>query len=200
MTSVRRSPAILVFLTILILSARAPAAAIETPIAKPYAAFQFLIGEWTVSAEGGGPAIGIARFRWGPNQSYIWCSSSFFLNGAERPHFEGLLMWNGVHKNLDTLIAMDLENGLVQESGVMSVGPDGTVVREVTASYSEGVRPIGQPTAGPEGATARFRQTYRQAGPDKVVTRVMRQSGKDWVPTFPGSDRLEMTRQITRTP
>jgi hypothetical protein len=193
MTRNSRGFAILISLALANLATRAAAA--ETPSAKPYAPFQFLIGEWTVSAEGGGPAMGIARFRWGPNQSYIWCSSSFFVDGTERPHFEGLLMWNGVHKNLDMLIAMDLEHGLVQETGVISVDPDGTVVREITASYSEGTHPIGQPVVGPDGATARFRQTYRQTGADKILTRVMRQAGKEWVATFPGSDRLVMTRR-----
>ncbi|HEX7252304.1 MAG TPA: hypothetical protein VF376_05425 [Thermoanaerobaculia bacterium] len=194
-----RQTAILISLALSILFTRTLAAA-EAPSARPYAPFEFLIGEWAISAESGGPALGIARFRWGPNQSYIWYSSSFLVNGSERPHFEGLLVWNGVHKNLDMLIAMDLERGLAQETGVMSVDPDGTVVREITASFSEGTHPIGQPVVGPEGATARFRQTFRQAGTDKVLTRVMRQAGKDWVATFPGSDRLLMTRRPGAAP
>lgn len=175
------------------------AASVAAPSSDPYAPYRFLIGEWDVSAESGGPALGIARFRWGPNQSYIWYASSFLIDGAERPHFEGLLLWNGVHKNLDMLLAMDLEHGLVQERGVMSVEPDGTVVREITASYSEGTRPIGQPVAGREGATARFRQIFKPVGPDKVLTQVLRESGSAWIATFPGSDHLLMTRRPKST-
>ena len=78
---------------------------------------------------------------------------------------------------------------------MVSVAPDGTVVRDVTAYYSEGLRPIGQLPAGPRGATARFRQTFKAAGPDRVLTAVMREDGRRWVATFPGSDHLVMTRR-----
>jgi hypothetical protein len=173
----------------------APAAADEGPTQSPYAPYRFLIGEWSIVPEGGGPALGIARLRWGPNQSYVWYSSSFLVDGRERPHFEGLLVWNGVHKNLDMLISMDLERGLVQEQGTVSVDPDGVVVREITATYSEGVRPLGQPAAGKPGTTARFRQTFQALGPDRVLTAALRDSGHGWMATFPGSDRLVMIRR-----
>lgn len=160
-----------------------------TAPADPYGPYSFLIGEWNVVAAGGGPALGIARLKWGPNRSYIWYSVSLFENGSERPHFEGLLVWNGVQKNLDMLLAMDLEHGLIQEKGVVVVEPDGTVVREITAAYSEGVRPASG------AATARFRQTFKAAGPDRILTQALREGPHGWVATFPGSDQLAMTRR-----
>ncbi|MEP6769585.1 MAG: hypothetical protein ABJC61_13010 [Acidobacteriota bacterium] len=163
--------------------------------ARPYAPYRFLIGEWEVSAEGGGPTLGVARFRFGPNESYLWYSSSFLDKGAERPHLEGILVWNGVRKNLDMLMTMDLEHGLVQEQGVVSVEVDGTVTREITAVYSEGTQPIARPPAGREGASLRFKQTYKADGPGRILTRALRESAQGWVATFPGSDRLVMTRR-----
>ena len=171
------------------------AARAEARANSPYAPYRFLIGTWDVAPEGGGAPLARALFRWGPNQSYIWYGGSLLVKGVEVPHFEGLLLWNGVRKNLDMLLALDLEGGRVQEQGVVSIEPDGTVVREITAFYSEGEQPIGQPVAGTGGAKARFRQTFQAAGPDRIRTTVMRELGKGWVATFPGSDRLVMTRQ-----
>jgi hypothetical protein len=162
---------------------------------SPYSPYEFLIGRWDIAPESGGPPVARATFRWGPGSSYIWYAGSLLVEGAERPHFEGLLVWNGVRKNLDMLLTLDLEGGLVQEQGRVFVENGGTVVREITATYSEGARPIDHPAAGPAGATARFRQTFRKIGPDRISTQVMRQSGRSWVATFPGSDRLVMTRR-----
>jgi len=160
-----------------------------------YAPYAFLVGEWNLVAESGGPALGRATLRWGPERSYIWYASSFLDDGKLVPHFEGILVWNGVRKDLDMLISMDLHGGRVQERGSVSVEPDGSVVRDITATYSEGARPIGLPTAGPEGATAHFRQTFRAAGPNRVLTAALREEGGAWVPTFPGSDHLAMERR-----
>lgn len=176
-------------------SGTAPPAADGPSAPSPYAPYRFLIGEWNIAPESGGPPVGIARLRWGPNQSYVWYSSSFLVDGKERPHFEGLLVWNGIHRNLDMLISMDLERGLVQEQGTVSVDPDGVVTREITATYSEGARPLGQPPAGSGGSLARFRQTFKPAGPDRVLTTVLRDSGQGWIATFPGSDHLVMIRR-----
>lgn len=168
----------------------------QTLPSDPYGPYKFLIGEWDVVPESGGPGAGVARLKWGPNRSYIWYSMSLLENGEERPHFEGLLVWNGVQKNLDMLLSMDLQRGLVQEKGVVTVEPDGTVVREITASYSEGVRPLGQARApAPGGETVKFRQTFKAAGPDRILTRSLREGSHGWVPTFPGSDHLAMTRR-----
>lgn len=163
------------------LGARAPA---DEPASSrsPYAPYAFLIGNWDFGPEGGGPAQGRMLFRWGPRESYIWYATSLLVDGKEEPHFEGLLMWNGARKNLDMLLALDL-NGLGgQEQGTLSIQPDGTAVREITS-------------IGPAGAKGRFRQTFKSAGPDRILTSVLRESPGGWVATFPGSDRLAMTRR-----
>lgn len=178
---------------VLLLGARA--ASLAEPADNPYARYRFLIGNWDVAPEKGGPPMARAVFRWGPNQSYIWYSGSFFVKGAEVPHFEGLLVWNGVRKNLDMLLSLDLNGGRVQEQGTMFVDANGTVVRDITAFYSEGATPIGQPVTGPAGSKARFRQTFRPAGSNRVLTQVLREVGNGWVATFPGSDHLVMIRR-----
>jgi len=163
--------------------------------ADVYAPYAFLVGDWDIAPESGGPPVAAAELRWGPGRSYIWYVGSIVLDGKPQPHFEGMLLWNGVHKNLDMLLALDLHGGRAQEQGTVFVEKDGTVVREITALYSEGVQPLGQPAAGPAGATARFRQTFKAAGPDRILTAVLRESPHGWVATFPGSDRLVMKRR-----
>ena len=184
---------ILAFLLVLLSSA---VGAAEPSPEGPYAPYAFLVGEWSVGPESGGAGNTIAKFRWGPGQSYLWYAVSFVADGAEHPHFEGMLVWNGVHKNLDMLISLDLQGGKVQEQGTLSVGADGAVVREITAYYTEGVGMIatGRP-AGPGGGTTRFRQTFKAQGKDRILTSLLRESGNGWVATFPGSDQLVMTRR-----
>ncbi len=175
--------------------ASAAAASPHSAPPSPYAPYEQLIGEWDVAPEGGGPATAGAVFRWGPNHSYIWTAGTLVHDGVQEPHFEGMMMWNGVHRNLDALLVLDMRYGLAQEQGTYSIEPDGTIVREITAVFSEGVQPMGQEVAGPGGATSRFRQTFKSQGPDRFATAVLRQSGDGWVATFPGSDHLVMTRR-----
>src|SRR5215208_654728 len=63
-----------------------------------YAPFAFLVGEWEITPAGSPVPQAVTRFRWGPKQSYLLLETSLMLNGKEEPHFEGMLMWNGVHK------------------------------------------------------------------------------------------------------
>lgn len=161
-----------------------------------YAPYAFLVGEWQIRPAGSEVPQAVTRFKWGPRQSYLLLETSLIIDGKEQPHFEGMLMWNGVRKNLDMLLALDLQGGRVQEQGVVFVEPDGTVVRDITAYYSEGVHRMGDTQrVGPEGATAKFRQTFKSIGPDAILTTLMRQSERGWVATFPGSDRSVMTRR-----
>lgn len=188
------------FLAAVALAAAVEAAAVEAKTeakdAGVYAPYAFLIGEWDVGAEAQGPSFAIARFKWGPGRSYMWYSASFIANGAEEPHFEGLLLWNGVHRNLDMLLSLDLKGGRVQEQGTLSTAADGSVVRDITAYYSEGVGMLSTGRPAPEGgATVHFRQTFKSEGPGRVLTSLLRESGGGWVPTFPGSDHLAMTRR-----
>ena len=142
---------------------------------NPFGPYEFLIGEWDVKSEIEGSPIGIQRVRWGPNRSYIWYALALLSDGREEPHLEGMLVWNGVHKNLDMLFVMDLKSGRVQEQGTMSAEPDGSLVRNITAVYSPGVQAMTGPVAS-AGATAQFRQTYKQIGSDKIQTSAMRRT------------------------
>jgi hypothetical protein len=160
-----------------------------------YAPYEFLIGEWDVRSETDGTPAAVARVRWGPNRSYIWYSVALIADGREEPHLEGMLIWNGVHKNLDMLFTIDLRDGRSQEQGTMSVAQDGSLVREINAVHSAGVPTTSGKAVGPEGATRHFRQTYKQVGPDKIQTSVMRETDHGWVASFPGSDKMIMTRR-----
>ena len=75
-----------------------------------------------MTAPDSGPSFAVQRFTWGPGHSYIWYAGSFIgPGGKEDPHFEGMLVWNGVHKNLDMLLTMDLKSGRAQEQGTFNV-------------------------------------------------------------------------------
>lgn len=164
------------------------------PDQAQYAPYTSLIGVWDLTSESGGEPVGRFTFRWGPNKAYIWCAQSLLVQGKEYPHFEGMLGWNGVSKKLDLMMSLDLVSGRTLEEGTLSVQPDGSFVREVTATYGEGAVPIGENAAGPEGRTSHFRQTYTVVDANTILTRVMRETANGWVPTFPGSDHLKMTR------
>ncbi len=160
-----------------------------------YRPYEFLIGDWDVKSEGDEHPMAVQHVRWGPNRSYIWYAVALLLDGREEPHLEGMLMWNGVHKNLDMLFAMDLKSGRVQEQGTLSVAPDGSLIRDITAVYSAGIQSISGQAVGAAGATAHFRQTYKQIGADKIATSATRETDHGWVATFPGSDHMIMTRR-----
>jgi hypothetical protein len=91
-------------------------------------------------------------------------------------------MWNGARKDLDMLVALELNGSGAQEQGTLSIQSDGTAVREITS-------------IAPTGAKGRFRQTFNALGPDRIQTKVLRETAQGWVATFPGGDRLVMTRR-----
>ena len=154
--------------------------------ASVYAPYAFLVGTWEVAQAGGSP-FAITRFSWGPGESYLWLAVALLEGGSEVPHLEGMLLWNAARGDLDMLLALDLQGGRAQEQGTLSVQSDGSVVREITA--------IRSGAAGDGGATTtRFRQTFRPSTPGRMETSLMRQTENGWEPTFPGSERLVMTR------
>jgi hypothetical protein len=157
--------------------------------ASVYAPYAPLIGEWSLTAADG-TAVGISRFSWGPGQSYIWFATALAEQGREVPHFEGILVWNGLNRNLDMLQSIDLQGGRAQESGTLVVAPDGTIVRDHAATYTA--------TATRPAFREEFRQTFRLEGHDRIATSVLRRTATGWVPTFPGSDLLVMTRRPAR--
>ncbi|MEO7654615.1 MAG: hypothetical protein ABIS23_02890 [Sphingomicrobium sp.] len=165
-------------------AAHAPAPAQQTPpaasvAADVYAPFDWLVGDWTAQA---GPGVLREHLTYGPNRSYIRFSVfASSVNGPEHLHFEGIAMWNGKTRMLDYLFVVEPGSG-AQENGTIRADADGTIVREVELIT-------------PSGKVGTFRQTFRSAGPDRMVTTVMRKTDKGWEPTFPGGERIEMTRR-----
>jgi hypothetical protein len=171
----------------------------STSTSGVYAQYEWLIGTWDVTTPAGGAPLAVQRFSWGPGHSYIWYAGSLIApDGKEEPHFEGMLVWNGVHKTLDMLLTLDLKSGRAQEQGTLSIASDGTIVRETTGVFSEGITPIGEARVGVNGAIGHFRQTYELEGADKLVTSVMRETNSGWVASFPGSERLVMRRRVVQ--
>jgi hypothetical protein len=157
-----------------------------------YSPYEPLIGDWDVSVPGKDPFM-VMHFKWGgTHRGYIFYNASLLRDGAEETHFEGLLIWNALKKNLDMLLTLDPENGQTQESGSFYVTSDGTFVRQIFAVGPQSVRgPDGKPAAG----SAMFRQTFKVTGPGEMKTVVLRDTLNGWVPTFPGSDNLVMKRK-----
>lgn len=148
---------------------------------EPYRAFERLIGDWDTGPPNARPAF-VQRFSWGPNRSYIWYRTSIFEpNGSERLHFEGLMAWNAATHGLDFLFVVEPAS-LAQEQGKVQALPDGSIVRDVVLTNSD----------GSEGT---FRQTIRLDSADAGTTSLMRQTSKGWEPNFPGADNLRMTRR-----
>ena len=161
--------------------------ATDSDIPSHYAPYALLAGDWDVTPATGGPAVARQQVTFGPGNSYLWFALSVFANGREEPHLEGILVWNALNDNLDMLFSVDLNGGKVQEQGTLSIKDDGTLVREINAVYP-----------GPNGAggkTSRFRQTFSPVSSDRILTSVMRETPEGWVPTFPGSDALVLTRR-----
>jgi hypothetical protein len=158
-----------------------PAMQRPSAVANPYGSLSFLIGEWDTTGPDG-QIFAVQRFRWGPNQSYIWYATSTLANGQEQIHFEGLLIWNFANHNADFLVALEPGSGS-EERGTLSTEADGTIVRDVLATDAH-------------GQTQTYRQTFRRTGENTAVTSLMRRKADgSWEPNFPGSDNLIMTRR-----
>jgi hypothetical protein len=145
-----------------------------------YGALAPLIGQWNVGPDGGATAF-IQRFSWGPKEAYVWVQVGLILeSGEEHLHFEGPILWNGATRRYDYLFSVE-PGSLTQEQGEIHVTGDGEIIREVILTAAD-------------GATSRFRQTFRALQDGRFITTLMRQTADGWSPTFPGSERLIMTR------
>lgn len=155
------------------------AASAQTP--EPYAALAPLIGDWNVGPADAAPAF-VERFSWGPGQSYIWVKVTLIRpSGEDQLHLEGIVVWNAASRRFDYLFAVE-PGSLIQEQGEFRVDENGVIVREVVLTAAD-------------GATGRFRQTFRSLGDGRLETSLMRQTDGGWTPTFPGSERLTMVRR-----
>jgi len=146
---------------------------------KPYAPYEFLIGDWASRLESDKMSIR-QQFKWGPDRSYITYATYMTPDGhPEELHFEGMMVWNGKSKALDFLFAVAPGSG-VEEKGTITAQRDGSIVRDVELTDAA-------------GKGGRFRQTFRNAADGTVVTSVMRQTAKGWETSPPGE--IVMTRR-----
>jgi hypothetical protein len=157
---------------------QAPAAATVT--ANVYAPFDWLIGDWYAKA---GPGLLRERITYGPSRAYIQFSvfTAPAENGPQHLHFEGIALWNAKTRMLDYLFAVEPGSG-VQESGTYRAEADGSIIREVQLIDAK-------------GNVGTFRQTFARNGPDSAITTLMRKTDTGWVPTFPGSESIELKRR-----
>jgi len=156
----------------------APAATAVT--VNPYAAFDWLVGDWYAEA---GPGLLREQITYGPGRGYIKFSTftAPSESGPQHLHFEGIALWNAKTRVLDYLFAVEPGSG-AQEHGIYRAEPDGSIVREVELIDAKGNAGV-------------FRQTFVKTGPDTAVTTLMRQTANGWVPTFPGSEKIELRRR-----
>ena len=139
---------------------------------KPYAPYEFLIGDWSSRLESDKVTIR-QQFKWGPDHSYINYATYMTPDGhPEELHFEGMMVWNGKSKALDFLFAVAPGSG-VEEKGTVTAQSDGAVVRDVELTDAA-------------GKSGRFRQTFRKGADGTIVTSVMRQTEKGWETSPPG--------------
>lgn len=162
-------------------SAQQPRAPASTPVAiNYYSDYDWLVGDWYAKA---GPGLIREQITYGPNRSYI--RFSVFTAPSETAdqhlHFEGMALWNGKTKMLDYLFAVEPGSG-VQENGTIRAEADGSIVREVEFIDAR-------------GGIGTFRQTFHQSGPDSAITTLYRQTATGWEPTFPGSEKILLTRR-----
>lgn len=146
-------------------------------IAKPYAPYEFLIGDWYSKLAGQDMVIH-QQFKWGPGKSYIIYATYMVLPGKpEQLHFEGVMVWNGKSKVLDFLFAVQPGSG-AQEKGTVSAQPDGSIMRDVQMTDDD-------------GDAEHFRQIFRAIAGGKVVTSTMHQTAKGWETSPPGDIVME---------
>ncbi len=140
-----------------------------------------LIGEWEVGPPGAAPSF-VESFAWGPDRAFVWTRVVLLrAPGDEHLHLEGLVIWNASTKRFDYLFAVE-PGSLAQERGEFRIEADGSIIRDVVLTDGK-------------GRTSNFRQTFLRLGEDRFQTTLMRQTGDDWTPTFPGSDNLTMVRR-----
>jgi hypothetical protein len=145
--------------------------------AKPYAPYEFLIGDWYSKLAGQDMVIH-QQFKWGPAKSYIVYATYLVLPGKpEQLHFEGMMVWDGKSKALDFLFALQPGSG-AQEKGTVTVQGDGSIVREAAMT-------------APDGDLDHFRQTFRKSDDGKVITSMMKQTATGWKLDPPGEIAME---------
>ena len=140
--------------------------------AKPYAPYEFLIGDW-YSKLNGEDMVLHQQFKWGPGKSYITYATYMAQTGKpEQLHFEGMMVWNGKSKALDFLFAVQPGSGAM-EKGTVSAAGDGTMVRDVEMTDND-------------GDLQHFRQTFRKLADGTVSTTMSKETASGWKVSPPG--------------
>ncbi len=148
----------------------------------PFRSLEGLIGDWDTGPVGAPPDF-VQRLSWGTARAYIVFRTTLVTADGEHLHFEGPILWNAASRRFDYLFAIEPQSGaLAQERGEIYVNGEGAIIRDVTLT-------------GADGLTAQFRQTIRVIDDDTAETSLMRATADGWSPTFPGSERLVMTRR-----
>jgi hypothetical protein len=147
---------------------------------KPYAPYEFLVGDWYTKLPQEN-AIIHQQFGWGPGKASMTYSTFIDMAGQpEHLHFGGVMVWNGKSHALDYLFAVEPDSG-VQEKGTITGQPDGSIVRQVEATY-------------PDGRVTQNRQTFRKLADGTVATDLLDRKPSGWVSSMPGGQPIIMSR------
>ena len=146
--------------------------------AKPYAPYEFLVGDWYTKLD---PNTVIhQQFAWGPGKGSINYTTYFTAAGKpEHLHFGGMMTWNGKTHAVDYLFAVEPDSG-VQEKGTFTVQPDGSVVREVEATY-------------PDGKVTQNRQTFRKLPDGTISMDLLDRKPSGWASSLPAGQPIIMS-------
>lgn len=146
--------------------------------AKPYEPYEYLIGDWYTKLD---PNTVIhQQFAWGPGKGSINYATYFTAGGKpEHLHFGGTMIWNGKTKALDYLFAVEPDSG-IQEKGTFTVRPDGSIVREVEATY-------------PDGKVTQNRQTFRKLPDGTISMDLLDRKPSGWASSLPAGKPIIMS-------
>ena len=149
--------------------------------AKPYAPYEFLIGDWYAKLPQENAVIH-QQFGWGPGKASMTDATLYTVPGhPEHLHFGGMMIWSASSKALDYLFAVEPGSG-VEERGTFVVQPDKSVIREVEAIY-------------PNGRVMRSRQVLKLLPNGTLSLDLLEGKSGGWASTLPNGPMI-----FSRTP
>ena len=174
-------------------------ASVRERTTDPYAPLRFLIGTWESRYKG--ELAATQQFEFGIEDAAIYWSGDRYIGGQRRPSFEGIAILNSVTNEYEYLVSLGTAAGTagdtILEKGRFLPLEDGSIRREIFVFYPEGTKlpPTGQRLAGPGGYVREYRQWFSSIDENTIETKIvyLNEQG-DWVPSFPGSERLVLTR------
>jgi hypothetical protein len=146
--------------------------------AKPYAPYEFLIGDWYTQIDQN--TVIHQQFAWGPGKGSMNYATYFSASGKpEHLHFGGMMIWNGKSHALDYVFAVEPDSG-IEEKGTFTRQPDGSIVREVTATY-------------PDGRVTQNRQTFRKLQDGTISMDLLDRKPSGWASSLPAGKAIVMS-------